>query len=102
MRGISFLVSPIRDHAFFEQAVFQGEVRHQDLHVANLAPQLLDLGSGRGPLRIPGQPPLAGLEELLRPAVIKALGNPSRRQSSAMLYSPRNPSNTIRIFSSAE
>jgi hypothetical protein len=28
--------------------------------------------------------------------------NPSRQHSSAMLYSPRNPSSTILIFSSAE
>ena len=75
MRGTSFLVSPIRDHAFFEQAVFQGEVGHQDLHVPHLTAKILHLAAGCRPSRIPGQALLPRLQELLRPAVIQALGN---------------------------
>ena len=39
MRGISFVVSPIRDHAFFEQPILQGEVRYAFLQIAGLTAQ---------------------------------------------------------------
>jgi hypothetical protein len=48
---------------------------------------------------------LACLQELLRPTIIKVLVDPllaALRQNSAMLTSPRRPSRTMRIFSSAE
>jgi Patatin-like phospholipase len=37
--------------------------------------QIPDLAAGRCSCCIPGQPPLAGFQELLRPVVIQALGN---------------------------
>jgi hypothetical protein len=43
MRDISFLVAPIPDHAFFEQAVLQGQVGNRLLQRRQLATQILDL-----------------------------------------------------------
>src|SRR4029077_13359765 len=45
------------------------------LQVLRLAPELLDLIGRRGPRRVAGEPALAGLQELLRPRVIHALGD---------------------------
>ena len=60
-------------------------------------------GKSRGACRVAGKPPFAGLKELFRPAIV----HPTRRcprgaHSSATLSSPRSPSSTTRIFSSAE
>jgi hypothetical protein len=41
-------------------------------------------------------------EKVLRPAIVEDLKILSRQQSSTMLSSPRRPSNTMRILSSAE
>src|SRR3984893_8403276 len=41
MRSISCLVLPIRDHAFFEQTVFEGQFGHNLLQGAGLAAQIL-------------------------------------------------------------
>src|SRR5690606_17728814 len=60
---------------FFEQAVFQGQVGHAFLESACLPAQVLDLVAGRRTHRITGQAAFAGLHELFRPGVIKALGN---------------------------
>jgi ABC-type dipeptide/oligopeptide/nickel transport system ATPase component len=46
------------------------------------------------------EPFLTGLEELIQPAIVQAM--PSLRQSTAMVFSPRKPLSTMRIFSSAE
>jgi len=102
MRGISCLVSPIADHAFFKQPKLQRLLGDNLLQFLRLTPQILDLAAGRSTRRIARKPSLAGFQELLRPAVIKALGNSSRRQSSAIECSPRSPSSTTRIFSSAD
>jgi hypothetical protein len=93
---------PIPVHAFFEQAVLEGEVGHDLLQRRGLPAEILHLAGRRGARRISGQPPLASLEELLGPAVIHEAAIPSRRHSSEMFSSPRNPSSTMRIFSSAE
>src|SRR3954471_2689813 len=76
MRDTSFVVSPIRDHAFFEQP--QGERLLGDylLQLLCLTAQVLDLLRTGRSCRIPGKPALACLKELLRPAVVQALGNP--------------------------
>src|SRR4051794_39155332 len=76
MRDTSFVVSPIRDHAFFEQP--QGERLLGDylLQLLCLTAQVLDLLRAGRSCRIPGKPALACLKELLRPAVVQALGNP--------------------------
>ncbi len=68
MRHISFLVVPIRDHAFFEQAVFQGQVGHNLLQVTHLPAQVCNLAGSGLTVGIAGELAPAGLEELLRPA----------------------------------
>ena len=50
---------------FFKQAVFQGEVRHKDLHVPHLAAESRHLAGGRSSGGVSGQAAFAGLEELL-------------------------------------
>src|SRR6516164_7414193 len=75
MRGASCLVSPIPDHAFFEQSQFEGLLGDNFLEVLRFAPKLLDLVGRRCTSGVPGKPALAGLEKLLRPRVIHALGN---------------------------
>ena len=45
------------------------------LELLRLTPQVLDLAIGRRPCRVARQTALAGLEELLGPRVIKALGD---------------------------
>ena len=95
------MVSPIPDHAFFEQPQFECLLGDNLLQVLRLAPELLDLIGRRGPRRVAGEPALAGLQELLRPRVIHALGDAFAPASSAIEVSPRRPSSTMRIFSSA-
>ena len=109
MRDISFLVAPIRDHAFFEQAVLQRQLGDQLLHVTHLALQILDLARGRLAPGVTRQTLLARFQEFLRPAVVQAFGNafPAAKRRDALLAtqtvsSPRRPSRIMRIFSSAE
>jgi hypothetical protein len=45
-RGISFLASPIRGHAFFEQTQFERLFGHNFFEILCLAPQILDLAVG--------------------------------------------------------
>src|SRR5271169_268736 len=73
--GTLIPVSPIPDHAFFKQPQFERLFGHDLLQLLGLALEVLDFTIGRRPGRVPGQPALAGFQELLRPAVIKALGN---------------------------
>src|SRR5208282_699939 len=75
MRSISCLVSPIPDHAFFEQTVFEGQFGDDLLQGTGLAAQVLDLIRGRGAGRVASQPLFASLKEVLRPAVIKVLND---------------------------
>src|SRR3974390_3372420 len=75
MREASCLVSPIPDHAFFGQPQFECLLGDNLLQARRLAPELLDLIGRRGPRRVAGEPALAGLQELLRPRVIHALGD---------------------------
>ena len=76
--GVSHASSlPIPDHAFFEQAVLQGQIGHDLLQ--RLRPRRrssFTSRAGRRARRVAGQPPLAGLEELLRPAVVQARRDP--------------------------
>src|SRR5258708_39209949 len=76
MRGISFLVSPIRDHAFFEKTQLERLLGHNLLQLSRLTTQILDLAARGRPRRTAGEPPLAGLKELLGPTVVKALRTP--------------------------
>ena len=75
MRRTSFAVLPIRDHAFFEQAVLEGGFGQRLLELSRLGAQRLDLVGGRLARRVAGEPLLAGFEKLLGPAVIEVLGN---------------------------
>jgi hypothetical protein len=61
---------PRRPHprpCFFKQAQFQGLLGDDFLQRPGFLPKVLDLATGRSPRGIPGQPSLAGLQELLRP-----------------------------------
>src|SRR5688572_30845294 len=75
MRDTSFAVLPIRDHAFFEQAVLERGFCQCLLELARLGSQRLDLvrsGLARG---IASEPLLAGLQKLLGPAILEVLGD---------------------------
>jgi hypothetical protein len=75
VRDIACRVSPIRDHAFFEQPELERLFGHDLLQGAGLEAQVLHLVGGGGPRRVAGEPPLPSLKELLRPAVIHRRGN---------------------------
>jgi hypothetical protein len=60
---------------FFKHTVFQSKIGNQLFHVAHFVAKVFDFPSAGGAFRIASQPAFAGLEELLRPAVIQALGN---------------------------
>src|SRR3981081_1884064 len=75
MRDISCDILPIRDHAFFEQAVLQRRLGQRLLELARLCPQSFHLVGGGLTGRVAGETPLARFQELLRPAVIHALRN---------------------------
>ena len=64
MRNISCLVSPIPDHAFFEQPVFEGEIGHDLFQRLRLPAKVLHLVGGCGARRVAGEPLLAGFQEL--------------------------------------
>src|ERR1700739_4503549 len=60
---------------FFKQAVLQGEIGHHLLQGTGLTTKVLPLAGRRGAGRVARQPALAGLEELLGPAVIHRGGD---------------------------
>ena len=102
-RGTSCFVSPIRDHAFFEQAQLERLLGNDLFQLLGLALEVLDLAAGRSAGRVAGEPALAGFEELLRPTVVEALGDAfAAAEFGDRVTSPRKPSRTMRIFSSAE
>ena len=75
MQDISSLVSPIPDHAFFEQPVFQHLLGQRLLQITRLGTERLHLIAGGLACRIASQTLFAGFKELLRPTVIQALGD---------------------------
>ena len=75
MRGISFVVAPIRNHAFFKEPEFQGLLGNDLFQITRFAAKGFNLACRSRPRRIAGKPTLASLKELLRPLVIDALGN---------------------------
>src|SRR4030088_636301 len=75
MRDISCDILPIRDHAFFEQAVLQRRLGQRLLELARLCPQSFHLVGGGLTGRGAGETPLPRVQELLLPAVIHALRN---------------------------
>ena len=60
---------------FFKQPQFQGLLGDDFLQLPRLPAKVRDLAAGCCTRRIARQPVLAGLQELLGPAVIKALGD---------------------------
>ena len=75
MLDTSCVAVPIRDHAFFEQTVFQRQVRNTFLERSGLAAQFLDLVGGGSTGCIASKPTLSRFHELLGPRVIEALSN---------------------------
>ena len=68
---------------------------------ASLPEADLDLIARRGPRRVAGEPALAGLQELLRPTVIHALGDAFAPAQLGDDVLAAQASSTMRIFSSA-
>ena len=102
MRDTSFCVSPIRDHAFFEQTVLQHLLGQRFFQVSEFGAQCLNLatvGLARG---VAGQALLSGFQEVLRPTVIKALSDNFAAAKGRNAVLTTQPFKTIRIFSSAE
>src|SRR3984957_4238550 len=62
-------------HTFFEQSVFEGEIGHDLLQRLRFAAEILHLVGGRGARRVAGESPLAGLQELVRPAIVHRRGD---------------------------
>ena len=91
-----------RVRSAFEQTVLEGEVGDGLLEGGRLDPKIFHLGARCLACGIASKAALPGFEELLRPAVVQARHDALARQSSATLSSPRRPSSTILIFSSAE
>jgi hypothetical protein len=75
MRGISFDVSPIRNHAFFKKPQFQCLFGNDFFQIMRFTAQGRNLPCGSRPSRITGKTTLASLKKLLRPLVIDALGD---------------------------
>ena len=69
----SFLASPIPDHAFFEQAQFQGLLGDDLLQRLGFPAQVFDLAAGCRSRCVACKAPFSGLQELLRPSVIQEL-----------------------------
>ena len=84
------------------QAVFDQDPDQRLLELAGLSLEFLDLVRGRLTRRVASQPLLAGIQKLLRPTIIEVLVDAFLAAEFGMLTSPRRPSSTIRIFSSAE
>src|SRR6202020_236510 len=99
MLNISCLVSPIRDHAFFEQSVFEGEIGHDLLQRLRFATKILHLVGSRGARCVAGKPPFTGLKELLRPAIVHRRGDALAPTEFGDALLPLNPSSTTRMFS---
>jgi hypothetical protein len=75
MQGISFVVSPIRDHACFKKPQFQGLLGNNFFQLTRFTAKGGHLTRGSRTSRITGKPPLASFQKLLRPFIIDALGN---------------------------
>ena len=69
MRDISFGVVPIRDHAFFEQAVPEREVGDRLLQRTHLIAQVLDVARGGLARRVARKPAFVSCQKPLRSAV---------------------------------
>ena len=71
-------INPLADgagHTFFEQSVFECEIGHDLLQRLRFAAEILYLVGGRGAGCVAGESPLAGLQELFRPAIVHRRGD---------------------------
>jgi hypothetical protein len=93
--------SPSASTAFLSRR-FSSISSQQFLELMAIRWQALDFIAGRFTCGIASQPLFARLQEVLGPAIVEVLVNPSLRHSSATLSSPRKPAITIRTLSSAE
>jgi hypothetical protein len=75
MRGISCVVSPIRDHTFFKQTQFQRLLGNGLFQLTRFAAKGCHLARRSRTSSITGKPALTSFQELLRLFVINALGN---------------------------
>jgi hypothetical protein len=75
MRGISFVVSPIRDHAFFKKPQFQGLLGNHFFQFTRLATKIRHFTRRGCSGGIAGKPALPSFQKLLRPFATDALGN---------------------------
>src|SRR5450755_2130184 len=101
MQDISCLVLPIPAHAFFKQAVLQGEIGHDLLQGGGLTTKVLHLAGRRGAGRVARQPALAGLKELLGPAIIHRGGDafPAAKLRDVLLAAKSFQHNADLLFS---
>ena len=74
MQDISILASPIPDHAFFGKPIFQHLLGQLFLEIARFRTQRLHLVTRGLAYGFEGEALFASIQELLRPAVITALG----------------------------
>jgi hypothetical protein len=74
MQDTSFVLAPIPEHAFFEKAKLKRLFGHDLFQIAGFPTQVLYLVRRCRTCCIPSQALLPSFEELLRPAVIQALG----------------------------
>src|ERR1700733_822135 len=87
---------------FFEQSVFEGEIGHDLLQCLCFAAEILHLVGGRGASCVAGESPLAGLQELFRPAIVHRRGDALAPTEFGDALLPAQPFQYVRIFSSAE
>ena len=75
MRDISFFVVPIRDHAFFEQAVLKGQLSQTLFQLSRFRTQGFNFRAIGLAGNIPREPLLTGFKEVIGPFIVKALGD---------------------------
>ena len=75
MRDISYIVVPIRDHAFFKQPVLESQIGNAFFQGARLPTQVLHFAAGGRTGSIASKPALSSFHEVLGPGVIEALGD---------------------------
>jgi hypothetical protein len=94
-------VSLIRDHAFFQQTQLKRLLGHDLLQGPRFTAKVRYLAARGRSCRVARQTTFAGFEELLRPAVIKTLGDtlPAAQLGDAGLAAQAVQDNTDLLFS---
>jgi hypothetical protein len=89
-------------HTFFEQAQFQGLLGDDLLRRLGFSALVLNLAAGRRPRGIARKASFSGLQEILPPSVIQALGNAFTPAEFRDAVLATQAVQQMRIFSSAE